>query len=118
MKPETLLSIIIPVYNVKEYLPKCIESVLAQSYRTFELILVDICDNFALKDSRKRVIHKANEGVSSARNIGMRLANGEYISFIDSDDYLDADYLVSLVHTMHNSQADLVISSYVRVDVR
>lgn len=97
-----LVSIIIPVYNVEEYLPKCIESICSQTYLNWELILVndgskdasgEICDQYAQKDARIKVVHKHNAGVSSARNRGMELAKGEYICFIDSDDYVDATFL-------------------------
>lgn len=98
------LSIIIPVYNVEKYLPQCIDSVLAQSYRNFELILVDdgspdgspsICDRYACKDNRVKVIHQQNSGVSTARNNGIDNAKGEWITFIDSDDWVNPDYLAN-----------------------
>lgn len=120
-----MVSIIIPVYNVIDYLPKCVESILAQSYSSFEVILVDdgsldgsgtICDTFALKDTRVRVIHKANGGVSSARNIGLRCATGEYISFVDSDDYVGNNYLQRLVDEMDRNNADLVVGGEINVE--
>lgn len=95
-------SIIIPVYKSEKYLVTCIESVLAQTFQDFEMILVDdgspdgcgkICDKYAESDSRIKVIHKVNGGVSSARNVGLDAANGEYIVFIDSDDSISVDYL-------------------------
>ena len=94
------LSIIIPVYNVKSFLPEAVESVLAQSFRDFELILVDdgatdgsgeICDRYAGEDSRIKVIHQKNAGVSAARNAGVSAAQGEYIGFTDSDDIIERD---------------------------
>lgn len=97
---EAMVSVIVPVYNVAPYLPECIESILGQTYHNLELILVDdgstdksgaICDAYAERDSRVRVVHKANEGVSAARNTGLDLARGEYISFVDSDDTIDLD---------------------------
>lgn len=97
-----MISIIIPVYNVETYLPQCIESVLSQTCRNFELILVDdgstdqspaICDEYALKDNRIKVVHQENSGVSNARNNGISLARGQWITFIDSDDWVDPDYL-------------------------
>lgn len=100
MKTPTL-SIISPVYNVEHWLPSCIDSVLAQSYQDWELILVDdgstdrsgeICDEYAVHDSRIRVIHKANGGVSKARNKALRIANGKYITFVDSDDVIKDKY--------------------------
>ena len=90
------ISIIVPVYNVQEYLNECVNSVLKQSYENLELILVDdgstdgsstMCDEFAIKDARVRVIHKPNGGLSDARNIGLLQAKGKYVCFLDSDDY-------------------------------
>lgn len=97
-----MISIIIPVYNVEKYLAKCIDSVLSQTFTDWELILIDdgsidqsgkICDEYASKDNRIKVTHKKNEGVSKARNTGIALAKGEYICFIDSDDWIDPTYL-------------------------
>lgn len=99
------ISIIVPVYNVREYLPQCINSILAQTFTNFELILVDdgstdgsgrICDSFTNKDCRIKVIHKANAGVSAARNTGIQAASGKYIIFVDSDDYVEPDYCAEL----------------------
>lgn len=98
----TALSIIIPVYNTVQYLPQCIGSILSQSFTDFELLLIDdgsedgsglICDEYARKDSRVRVFHKDNGGVSSARNLGLDKAAGEWVTFIDSDDYVLNGYL-------------------------
>ena len=97
-----MISIIIPVYNVEKYLAKCIDSILSQTFTDWELILIDdgsvdqsgkICDEYACKDNRIKVTHKKNEGVSKARNTGITLAKGEYICFIDSDDWIDVNYL-------------------------
>lgn len=110
-------SVIIPVYNVENYIEECIVSILKQSYTEFELILVDdgstdrsgyICDAFAKEDARIRVIHKKNGGVSSARNTGIDNAKYEYIMFIDSDDYIERDYL--RIHMACKDEADSVIS--------
>lgn len=96
-----LISVIVPVYNVENYLCKCVDSIINQTYNNLEIILVDdgstdgsasICDEYVLKDSRVKVIHKENGGVSSARNIGIAEASGEYICFVDSDDWLELDY--------------------------
>lgn len=104
------ISIIIPVYNVEKYIRKCIDSVLAQSYYNFELILIDdgsndksgkICDNYALKDCRIKVYHKENSGTSKSRNIGIKKANGEWITFIDSDDFVDINYLLSMIEQVN-----------------
>ena len=93
-----LISVIIPVYNVAEYLPQCLDSVVSQTYRNLEIITVDdgstdgsgtICDQYAEKDSRFRVIHKANGGVSSARNEGLKTAVGDLIGFVDADDWIE-----------------------------
>ena len=99
------ISIIIPVYNAEKYLRRCIESVLSQSFTDFELILVDdgskdqspqICDEYSSQDTRVRVIHKVNGGVSAARNDGLDIAKGEYVTFIDSDDWVEREYLSTL----------------------
>lgn len=96
------ISVIVPVYNVEKYLHKCVDSILAQTFTAFELILVDdgssdgsgaICDEYAQKDNRVSVIHKSNGGVSSARNAGIDAAKGKWICFVDSDDYVDINYL-------------------------
>lgn len=104
-----LISIIIPVYRTEKYLRKCVESVLAQTYTNLEIILVDdgspdncgkICDEYAAKDKRIRVIHQPNQGLSAARNAGLDIAKGEYIGFVDSDDYIEPDmyeYLYGLI---------------------
>lgn len=99
-----MISIIIPVYNVEKYLAECLESILAQTYTDFEVILIDdgspdssgiICDAYAQKDNRIHVIHQSNAGVSTARNNGIEYATGEWITFVDSDDWLDPDFLAS-----------------------
>lgn len=100
-----LISIIVPVYNTENYISECIESILKQSYENFELILIDdgsednsgvICENYSYKDSRIKVFHTPNGGVSKARNIGLDNAIGDYVSFVDSDDILEKDYLNNL----------------------
>lgn len=101
-----LVSIIIPVYNVERYLKECFDSLLLQSYTNFEAIIIDdgstdgsgtICDEYAKKDERFKVVHKKNGGAGSARNIGLNLAKGKYIGFIDSDDYVNVNYLKIMV---------------------
>ncbi len=118
---QPLISIIIPVYKVEKYLPRCIESVLNQTYKNFELILVDdgspdnsgkICDEYALKDNRIKVIHKENGGVSSARNAGVDVVTGKYINFVDSDDWVPNNSLKSLYDAIIESNADLSIGGY------
>lgn len=115
---EPLISIIVPVYNTEKYLSKCIESILAQTYTNFELILVDdgspdrcpgICDEYAEKDTRIKVIHKENGGVSSARNCGLDIASGEYIGFVDSDDYIEPEMYEKMLHTITAFNVDLCI---------
>lgn len=104
------ISVIVPVYNVELWLEECVNSIRNQSYSNFELLLIDdgssdkspaICDGFALTDERIRVIHKENEGASSARNVGIETATGRYITFIDSDDYVDKDYLLKLYNNLN-----------------
>ena len=118
LKMNELISIIVPVYKVERYLEKCIKSLINQTYQNIEIILVDdgstdncpqICDDFATKDKRIRVIHKANGGLSSARNVGLDAAKGEYISFIDSDDYVAADMIERAYSAMVAQDAELCI---------
>lgn len=99
-----MISVIVPVYKAEKYLQRCIDSILSQSYTDFELLLIDdgspdncgvICDEYAVKDSRVRVFHKENGGVSSARNLGLDHAKGDWVSFIDSDDWVETNYLES-----------------------
>lgn len=100
------ISVIVPVYNVRHYLPHCIDSILSQNFPNFELLLIDdgskdssgaICDEYAKKDSRIRVFHKENGGVSSARNLGLDNAKGEWLTFVDSDDWIEKNYLSTLL---------------------
>lgn len=113
-----LISIIIPVYNVAKYLSSCLDSVISQKYHNLEIILIDdgssdnsgyICDLYAEKDKRIRVLHTVNKGVSSARNAGIECANGELICFIDSDDTVEENYIDSLVNAWVEDKSDLVI---------
>lgn len=115
------ISIIIPVYNTGEYLPLCLESILSQSFTDFEVLLVDdgsrddsgaVCDSFAAKDNRIRVLHKENGGVSSARNLGLEQAKGEWICFVDSDDRLMSGGLQALAEGI-SDQVDLVMASFI-----
>ena len=118
-----LISIIIPVYNVQNYIHHCIQSVLCQTYEHFEALLIDdgstdesgrICDYYAKLDSRVKVIHKNNGGVSSARNIGIDNSEGQYIVFVDADDWIEQSYLEILINSTINNQADLAYCSYTR----
>lgn len=112
-----MISVIVPVYKVEQYLDKCVQSIVDQTYRDLEIILVDdgspdrcgqMCDAWAEKDSRIRVIHKENGGLSDARNAGMALATGEYIGFVDSDDWLAPDFYRVLIQTMAENHCDIV----------
>ena len=112
-----MISVIIPIYNVSQYLSQCIDSVLAQSYRDLEIILVDdgstdecprICDDYQEKDARIRVIHQENGGLSDARNAGMKIARGEWIYFADSDDWLVQDAIQKLYHFAIENHCDVV----------
>lgn len=114
-----MISIIVPVYRVEDYLDKCVQSVLAQTYRDFELILVDdgspdgcpqMCDNYAKQHVNIKVIHKQNGGLSDARNAGTKIARGEYITYIDSDDYVSKDYLFTLISLQKENNADIVVT--------
>lgn len=116
-----LISIIIPIYNVETYLKKCIESIIHQSYFNLEIILVDdgstdksgeICEEYSKRDQRIKVIHKANGGISSARNEGLKVASGEYICFVDSDDYVELDMYQSLYELIKENQADISMVSF------
>jgi len=112
------ISVIIPVYNVEKYLEKCILSVMNQSFRDLEIILVDdgssdssgdICDNYAKKDTRIKVIHKENGGLSDARNTGTSQATGKYLIYIDSDDYIDTDMLKILYEDITKNDVDMAV---------
>lgn len=122
IKMDVQLSIIVPIYKVEQYLSKCIDSVLQQKFRDFELILVDdgspdncpkICDDYALTDKRIKVIHKKNGGLSDARNIGMENVNGKYIIFLDGDDFLTENCLHNIYNIlMSNDDPDLLIGTF------
>lgn len=118
------ISVIIPIYNVEKYLKDCINSVINQTYKNLEIILVDdgatdssgiICDNYAQKDDRIKVIHKKNGGLSSARNEGMKIATGELISFVDGDDYIASDFYEYLYSIMEKNDADISEAEFVRI---
>lgn len=120
-----MISIIIPVYNISDYLDRCISSVLKQSYKNLEIILVDdgstdnsgeICDNYKKEDKRIKVIHKENGGVSSARNTGLENANGEYVAFIDGDDYIEEDYFKILIDNIKKYNCDISCCNLVTVE--
>ena len=120
-----MISVIVPVYNTEKYLNRCIKSIISQKESDLEIILVDDCstdkspvilDDWEKKDSRIRVIHKNNNtGVSNTRNIGLKEAKGEYIAFVDSDDWIEEDMLSSMVKCIEQSGADIVFGGYNRI---
>ena len=116
-----MVSIIIPVYNVQDYLARCVDSVLTQTYTDLEIILVDdgsidisgdICDEYALHDARVRVIHKENGGLSDARNAGLDVVRGNYVAFIDADDYVHPSFLELLLKTINETGAQIAVSTW------
>lgn len=115
------VSVIVPVYNVEKYLKKCIDSLLIQTYEDIEIILIDdgstdssgeICDSYSKKDSRIKVIHKKNGGLSDARNKGLDLASGQWVTFVDSDDYVTKNYVERLLSLLIANNADISIATY------
>ncbi|HII4470450.1 TPA: glycosyltransferase family 2 protein [Clostridium perfringens] len=122
-KKQPLISVIIPVYNVEEYLERCVQSVLNQTYKNLEIILVDdeskdssgiLCDKLALQDTRIKVVHKKNQGLGMARNTGMKYAMGDYISFIDSDDYINSSTYEELLKALKEYD-DAIYFGHIRV---
>lgn len=116
-----LITVIIPVYNVSDYISRTINSVLCQTYKDWELILVDdgstddsgdICEAYSATDERIKVIHQKNGGVSSARNMGIELSSGKYIAFIDGDDYISEYYFETLYNMLVNNDADMSVQIY------
>lgn len=121
MDNKQVISVVVPVYNAQQNLKRCVDSILAQSYPQLEVILVDdgstdespaICDDYAKKDARVKVLHKENGGVSQARNTGIQAACGKYLQFVDSDDTLNGDFCRVMVEILKNSGVDLVICGY------
>lgn len=119
MMENSLISVIVPVYKVEPYLHRCVDSILAQTYINLEIFLVDdgspdncgkICDEYAKKDSRIKVIHKKNGGLSDARNVAIDMAKGEYITFIDSDDFVASDYVETLYHLIEKYQCKVGVA--------
>ena len=116
-----LISVIVPIYNVESYLGECVDSICSQTYRNLEIILVDdgstddcpeICDRYALKDSRIKVIHQSNRGLSGARNAGYKASNGKYIAFIDSDDKISKTFIESLYALIIKNDAQIAACAY------
>ncbi|WP_138310652.1 MULTISPECIES: glycosyltransferase [unclassified Clostridium] len=119
---EELLSVIIPVYNVETYLKACINSIINQTYRNIEIILVDdgstdmcpqICDEYKMLDSRVKVIHKKNGGQGSARNMGINIATGKYVAFCDSDDFIEPNMYESLITSLVNTNSEMAICGFI-----
>ena len=121
---QPLVSIIVPIYKVEPYLQRCLDSIVKQTYSNLEIILVNdgspdscpqICDEYAQNDHRIKVIHKQNGGLSSARNAGLKIASGAFISFVDSDDWIKDNYVEALYHIQNKFDADLVIAEHQNV---
>ena len=119
------LSVIVPVYNTEKYLRECIDSILAQTFTDFELILVDdgstdgsgiICDEYADKDPRVQVIHQQNGGATVARRSGVRIARGEYVTFVDSDDWIDSDFYAPMIEKIKETGADVLVCNTLTSD--
>ena len=118
-----MISVIIPVYNVEPYLRKCLDSIVNQTYRDLEILVVDdgstdgsgaICDSYAEKDERVVVFHTENRGLSAARNLGLDNAKGEWINFLDSDDWMDSECFEFAISVAEDKKADLVFWGYVK----
>jgi len=123
--PQPLVSIIVPIYKVEPYLRRCLNSIVNQTYTNLEIILVDdgspdgcpqICDEYAAKDKRIVVIHKKNGGLSDARNAGLDICKGEYISFVDSDDWVADVYIEALLNSVSENNADMAIANFLRTN--
>lgn len=121
---QPLVSVIVPIYNVEEYLNTCVDSIINQTYKNIEIILVDdgspdncgkICDEYACKDSRVKVIHKKNGGLSDARNAGIDVANGEYLIFVDSDDWINKYMIERLLAFAIDKKLDIVECKFINI---
>lgn len=124
MKNSDMISVIVPVYNCEKYLHKCLNSILEQTYSNLEIILIDdgssdqsgkICEDYAKFDCRIKVFHQKNQGVSSSRNLGIHKASGTYITFVDSDDFIDASYIEELLSTLLKHNATYITCGYKRI---
>ena len=124
MNNRPTISIIVPVFNTKKYLAQCVDSILNNTFKDFECILIDdgstdgsseLCDEYKAKDSRVIVVHKKNAGGSAARNDGLRIASGNYITFIDSDDYVSDNYFQSLIDNVTSNKTDAVMAKEIGV---
>lgn len=121
---DALISVVVPVYEVENYLKKCVDSIIAQTFEHLEIILVDdgssdkcpeMCDKYAIEDKRIRVIHKQNGGLSDARNVGIDAATGQYIMFVDSDDYIDRGMVAELHKSLVENRCDIATCKYIIV---
>ena len=119
-----LVSVIVPIYKVEPYLRRCLDSIVNQTYRKLEIILIDdgspdkspqICDEYAAKDSRIKVIHKENGGLSDARNVGLDICKGKFFSFVDSDDWINERYIDILLNIAIETKADITIGEHKRI---
>ena len=119
------ISIVVPIYKVEKYIDQCVQSVLKQTYQNLEIILVDdqspdkcpeICEQYAREDARVKVFHQKNLGLSGARNTGMQYATGDYVLFLDSDDYLALDYCERMLTMAKEENADIVVGEIISVD--
>ncbi len=124
MRKKPLVSIIVPIYGVEQYIEKCVESILSQTYTNIEVVLVDdespdkspaICDQYASRDGRVKVLHKKNGGLSDARNAGLEVSTGEYISFIDGDDYVAKNFIETLINLCIDESAEISCCGYIPV---
>ena len=122
-----LVSIVVPIYNVENYLRQCLDSIMGQTYQNFECLLIndgspdhsaDICREYVSKDSRFKYFEKENGGVSSARNLGIERSEGAYITFIDSDDWVESDYLEVLYKALIDEKADITVSTYKQFNIK
>ncbi len=127
MNNQELVSVIVPVYKVEEYLCRCIDSLINQTYENIEIILVDdgspdacpqICDEYEKNNTKIRVLHKENAGLSSARNLGVKVSNGNLIVFVDSDDYVEKQYIYDLYELLTKFDADIAITRIIREDAQ
>ena len=124
IKFKDLISVVVPVFNVEKYLDHCILSILNQTYKNLEIILVNdgstdscsvMCDQYAIYDSRIKVIHKINEGLSSARNVGLDIVTGKYVTFVDSDDSVTEDYIEVLYNALEKTNSQISIGAFLKV---
>ena len=122
---ENLVSIIIPVYNVEDYLKRCVDSIIGQTYKNIEIILIDdgstdksgnICDDYLKADKRIKVIHKKNGGLSDARNFGLNISQGDYVCFVDSDDFVSELYVEKLLENSLRTGADVCACNFYYID--